>query len=170
MALLGKIPSLKYLFYKTEPMQSLCAYLLDAIDSNSAIHKRILSQNAEEKIPLQHGMFAIEQSYYLKDLNRAVYETHLRFVDFQLVVFGQEFFALGNKEDFTIQKIDEARDLIFYKPCENFSKILLSPRSLAIFFEDDVHAGGLALEGLEKQMRVHKTVVKVPKELLKLKL
>lgn len=172
MAVIGNIDSLSHLFVKTQPLQKLYEYLCKASMPTDSIHKRILSmQVGENKIALDFDMFAIEQTYFLKDFKEAIFETHRIYVDFQLVVSGEEFFAIGERRDFEVlHPYDEKKDVIFYHQKTHTSKILLHQNALAIFFDYDVHSGGLALENLTPKAQVFKTVVKVPKELLKLKL
>ncbi len=169
MAVIGDFRSLKDMFYKTSALNILSEYLAQALKTDGEIYKRILSTDGENKVMLNDGMFAIEQNYYLKDISKSFFETHLQYVDFQLVVFGEEYFLLGDKQDFIQDKIDINKDLITYKPCYKASQIYLKQGTLAVFFENDVHAGGLALCHLTTSQKVYKTVVKVPKELLKLK-
>ena len=169
MAVVGNFKSLENMFYKTPALNALSEYLTQALDTNSAVYKRILNTDEENKITLSDGMFAIEQSYGLKDISKAFFETHLKYVDFQLVVFGEEYFLLGDRQDFTQDMMDISRDLITYKPHYKASQIYLKAGTLAVFFENDVHAGGLALCNLALSQKVYKTVIKVPKELLKLK-
>ena len=178
MAVIGNLQSLNYLFKKTSALEELYAYLVSAADPTSTDYARITSMEVgERKLELGHGMFAIEQSYRLKDpsdpqiAESLIYESHRKYVDFQLMVRGSEVFALGDKGDFEIlTHYDEVKDFIRYYPKARTSKILLSQNELAIFHPHDVHAGGLALEGLEPASLVYKVVVKVPTELLKLKL
>ncbi|PAF52681.1 YhcH/YjgK/YiaL family protein [Helicobacter sp. 13S00477-4] len=171
MAIIGKLASLSHLFEKTQEMEALYIYLNNAINPNHSIHKRIINtpMHAENKIKLEAGMYAIEQSYILKNSNKAFYESHQYYIDFQLCVLGVEIFHLGDKNDFIIKTpYDEKKDLITYKKSCCISKIRLSEGMLGIFFENDIHAGGLKSGNIEGN--IFKTVVKVPKKLVKLKL
>lgn len=170
MALIGNINTLQHIFYKTEELQSLYDYLEKSSNPASLEYQRIMQTQGENKISLKYDMFAIEQSYCLKEFSNVMYETHIEYVDFQLVVEGEEFFAIGNKNDFKIKEEKKDRDLIVYENSPFVSKIYMRKNSLAVFFDYDVHGGGLALENLDTQTKVYKTVVKVPKKLLKLKL
>ncbi|PAF41040.1 YhcH/YjgK/YiaL family protein [Helicobacter sp. 11S03491-1] len=174
MAIIGKFDALKHLFEKTEELEILCIYLNHAQKPHHPIHDRILHTplQTENKIPLEAGMWAIEQSYMLKQSSEAFYETHQEYIDFQLAVKGIEYFELGDVSDFDIQcPYDQTKDLIVYQKSLKTSKIRLHEGMLAIFFESDVHAGGLQGEDTQDtQNIVFKTVVKVPKKLIKLKL
>lgn len=172
MAVIGNLHSLSYLFSKTLPLQELYTYLCNATNPQNAISKRILAmKNGEEKFDIGFGMIAIEQTYFLKNPKNAFYESHIKYVDFQLIIKGEEYFHLGDPCCFTIQMpYDEKRDLISYAPQTKNSNLLLKKEDLAIFFKHDIHAGGLYYQDLQETNQVYKTVVKVPQELLKLKL
>lgn len=169
MALIGNLDSLNHLFYKTQEMQHLYEYLQSTL-KDQAIHQRILNTQGEVKIPLKYDMFAIEQSYNLKESHKAMYESHYKYVDFQLAVSGEEFFFVGEKSDFKIQQESLEKDLIVYEPNVLTSTFFFKEKTLAIFLDYDVHAGGLALNHLTSKNKIFKSVVKVPKELVKLKL
>lgn len=172
MAIIGNLHSLSYLFSKTLPLQELYTYLCNATNPQNAISQRILNiQSGEKKIDIGFGMIAIEQTYFLKNPKDAFYESHIKYVDFQLVIKGEEYFHLGDFCDFKIKiPYDEKRDVINYTSQTKNSSILLKKEDLAIFFKHDIHAGGLYYQDLKETNQVYKTVVKVPQELLKLKL
>lgn len=171
MAIIGKLHSLEHLFQKTPELKSLYNYLNDCIHYNHTNHQSIINTplNTEKKVDLSNGMYAILQSYPLKNPQDAFYETHIKYIDFQLMVKGTEFFEIGDKEDFEIKTpYNEEKDLIIYKKSLKTSKIRLYEGMLAIFFDSDVHAGGLDIES--NNSAVSKVVIKVPKTLVKIKL
>ncbi|PAF46400.1 hypothetical protein BKH41_09220 [Helicobacter sp. 12S02232-10] len=171
MAIIGKFYSLMHLFQKTEELQALRDYLSNATNTDHAIYQRILNTplNTENKFELSAGMYCIEQSYGLKNPENAFYETHQNYIDFQLVVRGMEFFEIGDSGDFKVKfPYDSKKDLIVYEKSLKTSKIRLDEGTLAIFFESDVHAGGLYDQNPDEI--IFKSVVKVPKKLIKLKL
>ncbi|WP_104697613.1 MULTISPECIES: YhcH/YjgK/YiaL family protein [unclassified Helicobacter] len=172
MAIIGNLYSLSHLFKKTTALEHLYSYLYNASDKTHSFYKRILSlHQGESKINLDFGMIAIEQTYTLKDPKEAFYESHLKYVDFQLVIQGEEYFRVGDLSHFQVKdSYNPTKDLITYTPKLNHSLFFLQKNDLAIFFEYDVHAGGLYYQDLNHTHQVYKTVVKVPKELLKLKL
>lgn len=171
MAIVAKLHSLQEIFKKTQELESLSIYLNNALKPNHLIRNRILDMKvgAENKFYLEAGMFCIEQAYKLKSLENAFYETHIDYIDFQLCIQGIEFFEIGDKNDFSIKSpYIQERDLIVYDKSLKTSKIRLEEGMLAIFFDYDVHSGGLAYEGMNGE--VFKTVVKVPKKLIKFRL
>lgn len=174
MAIVGKLHSLEHLFQKTSELKCLYNYLDNCLQKNHTNHQDIINTpiNVEKKVELSdgaNGMYAILQSYPLKNPENAFYETHIKYIDFQLVVKGTEFFEIGDREDFEIKTpYNEEKDLIIYKRSLKTSKIRLYEGMLAIFFDSDVHAGGLDIES--SNSTVSKVVIKVPKTLVKFKL
>lgn len=174
MAIIGKLNSLEHLFQKTAELRSLYNFLSNCMQNHHSHHQTIINTplGVEKKINVtdgSDGMYAIFQSYPLKSPENAFYETHIKYIDFQLVVKGVEFFEIGDKGDFEIQTpYNEEKDLIIYKKSPKTSKIRLDEGMLAIFFDSDIHAGGLI--GQNSTTSVSKVVIKVPKTLVKIKL
>lgn len=165
MAFISRLTDMKSMF-DTPIMMPIYDYLSKACDPLSDVYKRILATQQESKIELDSGVFAIEQSYSLKSSAYAFYETHKKYVDFQLVVKGAEFFSIASASECAISKpYDEARDLIVYDAPKTSSMLYLQSGTLAVFFPQDVHSGGLGVEQLG-DIRVHKSVLKVPFSLL----
>lgn len=166
MALVGNIYDIEMMFDKSEALQTLYKYLLESIDSNLDVYKRIISLDCnddriEKKIDIGFGMIAIEQSYKLSGGN---FESHNKYVDFQLMIKGAEYMEFGSIDDFKISsEYDVNRDVILYHQNNDVSKILLKENTLAVFFPYDVHRGGLRVDC----DIVYKNVIKVPHKLLK---
>lgn len=145
--------------------------LHSALDGTLSIRIETMHVGERNVEDIGHGMRAIFECYRTKPASEAFCETHCRYVDFQLVVAGQERFFVGEAEDCAVRApYDEERDLIVYEPPNMQASpqfITLCPRSLAVFFPNDVHAGGLHVQG-ENGDIVHKCVIKVPVGLLQL--
>ena len=165
MALIGNLYNLGAMFNRSKALESLYRYLLESLDSNLDIYRRIVSldcknDRVENKIDLGFGMIAIEQSY---KLNGGNFESHNKYIDFQLMIKGAEYMEFGNVNDFNISsKYDENKDVILYHQNNNVSKILLKEKTLVVFFPYDVHRGGLR----DSFDVVYKSVIKVPHTLL----
>ncbi|WP_104712678.1 YhcH/YjgK/YiaL family protein [Helicobacter cetorum] len=178
MAIFGKLSSLGHLFKKTQELEILHGYLKDAMQKDNEIHQRVLKlpQNEEYQVSLGHGMIAIEQSYCLehaKESNEGFFESHQKYVDFQLIIKGIE----GAKVlDTSLMQIktpyNESKDLVVYEPKNSLSFLCLEEGMLAIFFDSDAHALRFYDESFKRYAMeaIFKVVVKVPKELIKLKL
>ncbi|RDU56223.1 hypothetical protein CQA49_02265 [Helicobacter sp. MIT 00-7814] len=131
----------------------------------------------EVRHDLENGISAIEQTYALKSPQEAFFETHRKYVDLQFCVDGGEYMLIGHRGDFEVlEPYNEAKDLIVYKnpladcALEPYSvdfpmhRISLHAGILAVFFPDDVHAGGLDSVN-SKLISPKKSVLKVPVEL-----
>ncbi|MGI0406113.1 YhcH/YjgK/YiaL family protein [Helicobacter himalayensis] len=131
----------------------------------------------EMRYDLGNGISAIEQTYALKSPKEAFFETHRKYVDLQFCVDGSEYMLIGHRGDFEVlETYDESKDLIVYKnPLANCAfepysadfpihRISLHAGILAVFFPDDVHAGGLDSVN-SKLNNPKKSVLKVPVEL-----
>ncbi len=167
MAFINQLESIHQMF-TSEAMRTLLDYLKEASTQESQIHKRILATNLESKYELGAGMIAIEQSYELKAESSAFFESHKKFVDFQLVVQGSELFYIANSDKCSIHTpYNDQKDLIIYNTPQCHSILHLQANTLAIFMPNDVHAGGLGLGSLPCD-RLYKSGIKVPIALINL--
>lgn len=164
MAIIGNIYKLEKFLNKKE-LDIVFDYFKQAIDSNSDIHKRIISAKAGscEKVALNDEIFVLEQVFYTKNREESIIESHKKYIDFQLVISGNEQMEYIDIDKLTIENdYDEKKDLIIYKLNDNTSKFVLQNNDLAIFFPDDAHLGlGTYLE----RELVYKAVIKFPKYL-----
>jgi len=164
MAIIGNIYKLEQ-FLKDKDLKIVFDYFKQAIDKNSDIHKRIfnLPVGSFEKIIITDDIFALEQVFYTKDRQECFIESHKKYIDFQLILSGNEQMEYVDIDKLEIEnKYDQEKDLITYKLAYNTSKFLLQKNDLAIFFSDDAHIG---LPKYEKSELVYKTVIKLPVEL-----
>lgn len=177
MILIGNIKNFKDMFIKSDALNVLYDYLLDASNVNGNIYKRILSLDCESsldsrveiKYDLGFGMNAIEQSYKLGA--EIKFESHREFIDFQLLVFGEECMEVGYSSHFEIiNDYDLSKDVILYTKLNDTSTILLYPANLLVLFPYDIHAGGIVphkQNSLNQYKIVFKSVIKVPISLVK---
>lgn len=123
MAIIAQARTLEW-FFKTYPQLNIVKeYISQALNPKSEIYKRITTlqipqsqDRIEVSYPLDCGIRAIEQSYYLKPAKNAFFETHKAHLDFQLVISGYEYMCIGDKDTFDVKiPYDEARDLIVYE-------------------------------------------------------
>ncbi|MGL2648899.1 YhcH/YjgK/YiaL family protein [Helicobacter pylori] len=178
MAIFGELGSLGHLFKKTQELEILHAYLKEVMQKGSEANQRVLNlaPNTEFQMPLEHGIFSIEQSYYLehaKEGEKGFFESHRQYVDFQLIIKGVEGAKVADINRAVIKTpYDEKRDLIVYEPVSEASFLRLNAGMLAIFLENDAHALRFYGESFEKYREepIFKAVVKMPKGLIKLKL
>lgn len=167
MAFFSNIDNTSNLFREAEAYNILYSYMLE-VCKDSSLQRRILSlkcegERIEKRYNLGFGMTAIEQSYKLG--KKIKFESHRKYIDFQLVIKGREYMLVGDWKDFeAINDYNEANDVIFYKPNKQVSRLLLSPKILAILLPYDIHAGGIIVNNDENI--IYKSVIKVPYSLL----
>lgn len=161
MAIIGNLYKLED-FLKDKNLSIVFDYFKQSLDKNSEVHKRIfaLPVGAFEKVELAKDIFALEQVAYTKERENCYIEAHKKYIDFQLVLSGNEQMEYVDIDKLEIDKVyDEQKDLITYKLTNNTSKFLLQKEDLAIFFPDDAHIGRPKFEEIEI---VYKTVIKFP--------
>jgi YhcH/YjgK/YiaL family protein len=166
MAIIGNIHKLEA-FLKDKNLDVVFNYFNQAIDKNSDIHKRIfnLPVGSFEKVLIKDNIFALEQVFYTKDRQECFIESHKKYIDFQLILSGNEQMEYIDIDKLEIENsYNEKKDLITYKLLDNTSKFLLQDNDLAIFYPDDAHIG---LPRYKNSELIYKTVIKLPVELYK---
>ena len=164
MAIVGNFWKVKALLAGLPQLHEVLRYLEQSLDRNSATSRRIFSKpnGAFDRLDLGDDCFALEQVFTTKERGQCFFESHLRYLDFQLVLSGQEQMELTCTDKLVVHRCDETKDIIFYSDTPNASKLVLEEGGLAIFFPEDAHMG---LPFHRTPQTVHKTVVKVPVEL-----
>ena len=123
MAIIAQARTLEWFFKAYPQLNVVKEYISQALNPQSEIHKRISTlqipqsqDRIEVSYPLEYGIRAIEQSYYLKPMKNAFFETHRVYLDFQLVISGYEYMCIGDKDTFDVKiPYNESRDLIVYE-------------------------------------------------------
>lgn len=177
MALVGHISMFDNFFARYGNLAFVQEYLHNALRVGSVENTRIMGLNLADKerieceYDLGGGVRAIEQTYKLKSSKEAFFETHKKYVDFQLCVAGAEEFLIGFSEDFEIlESYNEQKDLVIYhNPTIPPHALFFTSGTLGIFFPQDVHSGGLDSKNtnyLKWQEHINtplkKSVLKVP--------
>ncbi|MDB5346737.1 MAG: hypothetical protein JWP89_5114 [Schlesneria sp.] len=106
-------------------------------------------------------MVSIVNRYQTKTMDKAVWESHRKYIDVQFVAGGHERFGLISldKAPAVTTPYDEKKDVIFYEPgTDTFDA---PAGTFMIFYPDDIHAPGLATGAPPKPKEVVKVVVKV---------
>jgi len=106
-------------------------------------------------------MVSIVNRYRTKTLDKAVWESHRKYIDVQFVAGGHERFGIAPLASAPpiSTPYNEEKDVIFYEPGTD---TLDAPAgTFMIFYPDDVHAPGLASGIPPKPAEVVKVVVKV---------
>ena len=102
-------------------------------------------QTADGKYELAGDrVFAMVQSYTTKPAAEKRYEAHLRYVDLQYVVAGEEILYHAPLDRLTLtDPHDAAKDCAFYSG-EDTQALILKPGDFSILFPQDGHKPGCA--------------------------
>lgn len=172
MAIIGNFYMLKDSINRNKNLLKVSDFLESCLDFDNFKEKKS-DYKENKRIDLGDGIFAILQTYTLKSKKKAFFETHRKYVDFQLTISGYECFLVGDSGDFKIKKeYDSKRDLVVYKSGGMAHRIYSAAKNLCIFMPNDVHAGGLKgdkfCSNFTDSKKVYKIVVKIPIELINL--
>ncbi|MFC3847699.1 YhcH/YjgK/YiaL family protein [Helicobacter baculiformis] len=164
MAIFGKLTSLESLFRKTLELEFLYTYLQSLLEKTHIHHQNLIQQEiGSVRHELDHGMHAMTIVYRPTE---GVLETHRKYLDFLLVVQGSELVVFGDRGDLRVQNpYDAKQDQETYADDPNLSEVCMHAGMLGIFLDYDAHT----TRSHHAQI-VRKVVVKVPQELIKLKL
>lgn len=106
------------------------------------------------------GCFANVAEYETKLSN--VFELHRRYIDVQLLAWGEETVFVAPKEQAQEPQgeFDETNDFILYARADKVQPRLVSPASYQVFFPTDAHKPCMATNGVPAPVR--KICVKIP--------
>lgn len=167
MALMISVESCGEIFSQSRELGVLREYIVESCQNPH----RILGLKSEDssdtsrveaKYDLGFGMIAIEQSYALGGIPRL--ESHRKYIDIQLCVKGREYIIFTDNAVLDTP-YDESKDVAFYKPCEEVSRLFMKPKSIAILLPYDIHAGGIAVNPSDRF--IYKSVIKIPREMMR---
>ncbi len=163
MALLGSLATIRAQLATTSSFQRAFAYVEECFRPGSAAFLRLqaVGIGRAERIELGGGVFALEQAYLPKARAEGRWESHLAYIDVQVVFSGEEFMEVT---DVTRLKVSEdrtpAEDLLFYEAFDAGSVLRVKTGEAVVFFPIDAHMPSLAINTTTSPVR--KTVVKVP--------
>ena len=168
MAIFGKLTDLQKQFEKNNELDLVFSYLRHAITNNTEVNTRICSMNLDqyEKIEITKDIYAIEQSYNTRKSEKSLIESHIKYIDFQFMIAGEEVIEVTHTDLLEVDsEYNEEGDYSLYKPgCSSSSKIIMRESDLSIFFSKDGHMPGIQSDKVTQQ--VFKTVVKVPEYII----
>jgi len=163
MAIFGRLVDIQEQFKSTDELVLVFDYLTQAVTSNTDINARIQSMDYDqyEKIEITSDIFAIEQSYNTRKSEKSLFESHMKYIDIQLLISGEEVIEVVRTDLLKIDsEYNEENDYSLYKASPNSSKIIMQKGDFSIFFPKDGHMPGI--QKSNKSQRVFKTVVKFP--------
>ena len=167
MAIFGKLTDLQKQFDNINELDLVFSYLRQAIANNTEVNTRICSMNLDqyEKIEITSEIFAIEQSYYTRQSEESLFESHIKYIDIQFLISGEETIEVVHTDLLEVDsEYNKEGDYSLYKVNPDSSKIIMKNGDLSILFPEDGHMPGL--KSGNKSQRVFKTVVKVPLTLI----
>ena len=162
MALFGSIPTLRAQLASNPAIAAALTYVDEIFQPDSPVMARIKSVPVGEplRIDLAHGVYAMEQAYLTKARAAARLESHLQYIDIQVIVEGDEQMAVTDvKYCAVVENLTPSKDLIFYRDVPDASLLRLRAGEAAVYFPVDAHMPCLLVD---KPAIVRKTVVKVP--------
>jgi YhcH/YjgK/YiaL family protein len=111
------------------------------------------------KIPIQgEQIYALVQDNTTKPREQGVWEAHRKYIDVQFVAVGVEEMGYSNIKTLTVKKpYDAQADYALFDGSGSF--VTVPAGSFAIFFPEDGHIPGSAVDG--RPAAVRKVVVKV---------
>jgi YhcH/YjgK/YiaL family protein len=128
-------------------------------DIQKFISKTDLAQLAIGVHPINdHGGFASVNEYNTKSIEDSFIECHRKFIDVQIIAWGEEKIGVTHKKFCIEQPYDDGKDL--QKLDGRLDFITLLPGLFAVFFPHDAHEPGVR-SGAEA-VAVKKIVFKIP--------
>ncbi len=162
MAIFGSLSTVRSQAPRSPLFEKALAYVSELLTPGTEANRRILAVKAGEsnRIELADGMFTMEQAYLTKAPSEGRWESHLKYIDIQVVVEGQEFIGVTEISKLKLaEDLTPAKDLLFYAPHGLASSVHLGAGEAAILYPSDGHLPGLIAGS---QVFVRKAVVKVP--------
>jgi len=163
MALFGHLSTVRPQLIRRLIYDLSFAYLDDALKPGSTANKRVLgvALGDTNRVELGEGAFSMEQSYLSKPREKGRLESHISYIDIQIIIEGEEIIEVAEISTLTVsENLTPAKDLIFYHDSRVTSPLRLSGLgATAIFYPRDGHMGGLAIGA---PAPVRKIVIKVP--------
>ncbi len=163
MALFGNLSTVRPQLVRRSVFDLSFAYLDDALKPGTAANRRVLGVALGEsnRVDLGEGAFSLEQAYMSKPRDKGKMESHIAYIDIQVLLAGEEFIEVTEISTLTVlENLTPAKDVIFYHDTKVTSPLRLSGLgATAIFYPNDGHMGGLAIA---QPAPVRKIVIKVP--------
>jgi biofilm protein TabA len=162
MALSGSLSTVRSQIAAHASLDKSFAYLDEVLTAGTDSNKRLLAValGDSQRVELGDGVFALEQAYLTKSPDEGRWESHLKYIDIQVVVSGEENMGVCEISRLVLDEdLTPAKDLLFYKSFDQGSTLLMKAGDVAILFPPDGHRPGVRVT---EPALVRKVVVKVP--------
>ena len=162
MAIIGRIEYLKTFYVGNPFWEKAMNYFERILTKDSIDSERLLALpiNAFERHYICDDIFALEQRFISKQRSDCFIESHMKYVDIQMIFMGSELMETTHiknlKEKITISD----RDLIVYHDFTNMNKVPLTHGDFGVYFPEDAHLGCQMLNN--RPVECFKTVIKMP--------
>lgn len=162
MAIFGSLATVRAQCAGLRQFEPAFAYIADVMRPGAAATRLgALAAGESHRVELADGMFAIEQVYLTKPRDGALFESHRRFIDIQVVIAGTEMMAVTDIAQLTVtMPYNGEKDAALYADLAGASKLFFQAGEAAVFFPADGHMPSLSTGSAP--VLVRKTVVKVP--------
>lgn len=137
-----------------------------------SISEELINQLKDYNVDTPNGIYKNHESFYFKVMSYStkheplVTESHMKEVDFQIILKGKERIKLYDRERVKIKEnYNEESDCQFYDVINDpISEIIIEPGNLAIFFPDDIHQPQFVVDNKIEVLK--KIVIKVDEKFL----
>lgn len=135
------------------------------------IFDELFRQLATYTLETPNGVYKNHENFYFKvmsyetKLESNITESHIKEVDVQILLAGNEGIKIFNEKSVEITNVyDEQSDCQFYNPINTpISEINLTPGYMAVFFPEDIHNPQYAVNGNIEKLK--KIVIKIDEKL-----
>jgi biofilm protein TabA len=127
------------------------------------LHSLTIDAEEREYILPDHGVTARVMRYQTRRLEASAFETHIKYIDIQALLSGQERIVLTSVDGLTIDKpYDATSDIAFYHyyPTPSHLSAVFTPGRFGVFFPQDAHMPGVMADTDSEDVK--KVVIKVP--------
>lgn len=108
---------------------------------------------------LSNGLFFLIQEYETKPESEAKFESHLKHIDIQMILEGDEIIDIApSNKLIKDQGYDASKDIEFYLPINEYLRLKFRANDFGIFFPQDGHRPSIKLVS----KKVKKLVFKIP--------
>ena len=118
---------------------------------NEKIQKCIEYVKNNDILSFETGVYEIEDgikmnydNYSSKEEKDGLWESHIKYLDVQVMLDGEEYIAVNNIKNMKKKSKDQKNDIIFFIGDELF-KIPLKKDDILILYPEDVHMPGLKI-------------------------
>ena len=162
MAIIGSLSTIRAQAVRHPSFEKAYAYLEEIFRPGSEAQKRLLAVDIgkSNRVELGDGIFALEQAYNTKAASEGKWESHIKYIDIQAIVVGEENLHVAEISHLTVtENMTPAKDIIFYQPYADGTPVRLKAGEAAILLPPDGHLPGVKVKD---SVVVRKSVIKLP--------